>query len=66
MTEAAILHHRQAALTLLSQCPDLPHKTAGFLGHVCVAIELTEKQRDWLDKLIERAGLPPLAKGGDR
>jgi len=65
MTEAAFLHHRQAALALLSQCPDLPHKTAGFLGHVCVAIELTEKQRDWLVKLLDRAGLPPLAMGGE-
>jgi hypothetical protein len=65
MTEAAILHHRQAALALLNECPDLPHKTAGFLGHVCVAIELTEKQRDWLDKLLDRAALPPLAMGGE-
>lgn len=64
MTDKAFANHRQAALALLSQCPDLPHKTAGFLGHVCVAATLTDRQRAWLEKLLERAGLPPLAKGG--
>ncbi|NTZ41781.1 hypothetical protein G7A66_01495 [Altererythrobacter sp. SALINAS58] len=63
MTDAPYYHHRQAALALLNQCPDLPHKTAGFLGHVCVAIELSEKQRGWLVKLLEKAGLQPLAEG---
>lgn len=53
-------HHRQAALALLSQCPDLAHKAAGFLGHVCVSAVLSDKQRDWLDKLLDRYGLPPL------
>lgn len=54
-------HHRQAALALLSECPDLPRKPAGFLGHVCVDEALTDGQRDWLRKLLERYGLPPLA-----
>jgi hypothetical protein len=54
-------HHRLAALALLSQCPDLPHKAAGFLGHVCVAPGLSDKQRDWLDKLLTRHGFAPLA-----
>lgn len=63
MTDVPYTHHRQAALALLSQCPDLPHKTAGFAGHVCVAIELSEKQRNWLAKLLEKAGLPPMAEG---
>lgn len=54
-------HHRQAALALLSDCPELPHRAAGFLGHVCVTRALSEKQRDWLDKLLDRNGFPPLA-----
>ena len=49
-----------AALALLSRCPDLPHKAAGFLGHVCVAPALSDKQRGWLTKLLERHGLPTL------
>lgn len=53
---------RQAALTLLSECPDLTHKTAGFLGHVCVADSLTDKQHKWLVSVLERRGLPPLAR----
>ncbi|MES2119720.1 MAG: hypothetical protein V4513_03985 [Pseudomonadota bacterium] len=62
MSAAAFQHHRQAALALLGECPDLPHKPAGFLGHVCVARELSDKQRNWLGKLLDRHGLPPLAE----
>jgi hypothetical protein len=58
--------HRQAALALLNRCPNLSHKEASFLGHVCVADALSDKQRDWLAKLLERHGLPPLAEGGAR
>lgn len=64
MTERAFSHHRPAALALLSECPDLSHKAAGFLGHVCVAPALSGRQRDWLVKLLDRHGLPPLAEGG--
>ena len=64
MIEQTFPNHRSAALTLLTQCPELPHKTAGFLGHVCVAPELTAKQLDWLVKLLDRNGLPSLAEGG--
>lgn len=60
MTEHPFLHHRQAALALLGHCSELPHKTAGFLGHVCVASELSEKQRDWLAKLLDRNDMPQL------
>ena len=60
MSARAFRHHRQAALALLSQFADLPRKPAGFLGHVCVALELTDGQRDWLGKLLDRYGLPPL------
>ena len=62
MNGQAFRHHRQAALALLNERPDLPRKPAGFLGHVCVAPELSDGQRDWLDKLLDRYGLPPLAE----
>ena len=55
--------HRNAALRLLNECPSLSHKEAGFLGHVCVAAVVTEKQRDWLDKLSIRNGILPNAEG---
>jgi len=60
VTEAPFTHHRQAALALLGSCPGLSHMEAGFLGHVCVSAELTEKQREWLRKLLDRNHLPPL------
>ena len=66
MTERPFLHHRQAALALLNELPGLPHKTAGFLGHVCVAPMLSDRQASWLGKELERGGLPPLAKGDAR
>ena len=66
MTSPVFDHHRKAALSLLNQCPNLSHKEAGFLGHVCVADVLSDRQRDWLAKLLERQGLPPLAEGGTR
>lgn len=64
MTDRAFPHHRSAALMLLSECPHLSHKVAGFLGHVCIAPALSDRQRDWLAKLLDRNGLPPLAEGG--
>lgn len=64
MTDRPFPHHRAAALALLSECSDLQHKAAGFLGHVCVASVLSDRQRDWLVKLLDRHGLPPLAEGG--
>ena len=64
MTNPPFDHHRQAALSLLNQCPNLPHKEAGFIGHVCVADALSERQRDWLAKLLARHGLPSLSEGG--
>lgn len=63
MTEAPFLHHRPAALRLLCDCPDIPHKAAGFLGHVAVADLLTDKQGAWLATLLSRHNLPPLAEG---
>ena len=57
-------HHRQAALALLSRRPDLPRKEAGFLGHVCVAAALSDRQRGWLADLLAASDLPPLIDGG--
>ena len=62
MSAPAFKHHREAALALLNKCADLPRKAAGFLGHVCVDLALTDGQRDWLGKLLDRHGLPPLAE----
>lgn len=56
--------HRQAALALLVKCPALSRKEAGFLGNVCVARQLSDKQRDWLERLLAQYHLPPLHEGG--
>jgi hypothetical protein len=64
MTNLPFDHHRQAALSLLNHCLNLSHKEAGFCGHVCVAVVLSNRQRDWLAKLLERHGLPSLSEGG--
>lgn len=52
---------KAAALALLSECPAISHKEAGFLGHVCVAERLTGRQGDWLRKILDRNGFPPIA-----
>ena len=64
MTKQPFIHHRQAALAMLNDCQTLSHKEAGFCGHVCVADGLSDRQRNWLAKLLERHGLPSLTKGG--
>lgn len=61
-----VLHHptaRSAALDLLNNCTDLTFKEGGFLGHCAVVDEVTERQRDWLVKLLDRKGRPPLREG---
>jgi hypothetical protein len=64
MTERPVLEHRTAALALLNGRPNLSHKEAGFLGHVCVAPVLSAKQSEWLGRLLSRNALPPKAEGG--
>ena len=59
MTES----HRKAALRLLNERPELSHKEAGFLGHVAVAPVISDKQRDWLRKILARNGLGALTEG---
>jgi hypothetical protein len=57
MGRLTVVNHRKAALALLNTFPTLPHKEAGFLGHVCVAPELSDKQSAWLLKLVARHGI---------
>lgn len=57
--------HRQIALRLLTECETWPHKEAGFLGHVCVAVQLTEKQAAWLARLEARHASSWLAMAGE-
>lgn len=65
MTKAPFPHHRPAALALLETAwASLTHKEAGFLGHVCIAADLSERQGAWLAKLLARFGLPILSIGG--
>jgi hypothetical protein len=53
--------HRAAALALLNSDARLSRKAGSFLGQCVVdATELTDAQTEWLTKLLERAGLPPL------
>ena len=53
--------HRAAALALLTGDNRLTRKAGSFLGQCVVdSMPLTEAQRDWLDTLLDRAGLPPL------
>jgi hypothetical protein len=51
---------RSAALDLLNNCADLSFKEGGFLGHCATTPALTERQRMWLVKLLERKQRPPL------
>jgi hypothetical protein len=60
MSKGAFPNHRQAALALLSHFPELQHREAGFLGHVCITRDLSDRQHIWLVKLLARHGLPPL------
>lgn len=57
---------RDAALALLNTGCKLTRKAGAFAGQTCVdPTPLSEKQRDWLATLLDRAGLPPLANRGD-
>jgi hypothetical protein len=57
--------HRDAALALLNTGERLTRKAGSFLGQLAVdPMPMTDAQFSWLDTLLERAGLPPLADEG--
>lgn len=65
MTEHPFSDHRAAALALLNGNHRLSRKAGQFLGQLAVdPSPMSEAQADWLDKLLERAGHPPMAEGG--
>lgn len=65
MTDVPFKNHRDAALALLTGTQPLSRKAGQFLGQLVVDLTpMSEAQASWLVKLLERAGLPPLAKGG--
>lgn len=56
--------HRDAALAVLSGSSRLSVKAGRFLGQIIVdPSSLTEKQADWLETLLKRAGLSPFVRG---
>lgn len=67
MIERAFPNHRQAALALLNSNQRFSYEAGRFLGQLTVdPSPLTEKQFDWLAKLLKRADLPPMASGEGR
>lgn len=65
MTERPFPDHRQAALALLNGSSRLSRNAGQFLGQLAVdSSPMSEAQADWLGKLLDRAGLPPMAEGG--
>jgi hypothetical protein len=67
MSAAPFNSHRSAALALLnSQDARLTRKAGSFCGQLCVDLTpMTDAQREWLDTLLDRAGLPPLMEGAN-
>ena len=63
MTDRLFPDHRQAALALLTSTSRLSRKAGQFLGQLAVdPSPMSDAQADWLAKLLDRAGLPPLAE----
>ena len=66
MAAQPFTNHREAALALLHAEPRLTRKAGSFLGQCVVdPIPLSIAQADWLATLLDRAGLPALAEGGE-
>lgn len=58
-------NHRDAALALLNGSSRLSRKAGQFLGQLVVdPSPMSEAQRAWLAKLLEKAGLPRLEVEG--
>lgn len=67
MTKRPFPDHRAAALALLTGTSRLSRKAGQFLGQLAVDDSpMSEAQAGWLAKLLDRAGLPQLAEGGDQ
>ena len=65
MTERPFPTHRGAALALLNGTYRLSRKAGQFLGQLVVdPSPMSDRQQDWLAKLLAKHGLPPLAAGG--
>ncbi len=65
MIDRPFADHRAAALALLNGGYKLSRKAGQFLGQLAVdSSPLSRAQSDWLQKLLDRAGLPRLADGG--
>ncbi len=65
MTERPFTDHRAAALALLNGTSRLSRKAGQFLGQLAVdSMPMSKAQADWLAKLLDRAGLPPMTAGG--
>lgn len=65
MTDKPFANHRDAALALLNGNHRLSRKAGQFLGQLAVdSTPMSEAQADWLAKLLDRAGLPPMVEGG--
>lgn len=65
MIEQPFSNHRLAALALLNGDYRLSRKAGQFAGQLAVdPSPMSEAQADWLGKLLDRSGLPPVAKGG--
>lgn len=65
MTDSPFPDHRQAALALLNGSNRMSRKAGQFLGQLAVdSTPMSDAQADWLGKLLDRAGLPPMAEGG--
>jgi hypothetical protein len=61
-----MVEHQREAMSLLTAGVAIKPREGQFLGGIAFdANPLTEKQRRWLDILLDKHGLPPLADGGD-
>lgn len=57
---------REAALALLNGNSKITRKGGSFLGQLVVdPTPMTPAQSSWLATLLQRAGLPALADGGE-
>lgn len=67
MSDAPFTDPRAAALAVLNSRSRLTRRAGRFLGQVVAdPAPLSEPQKAWLEQLLTRSGLPPLADGGSR